>query len=201
MNELKEIKKEKLSFQEVFYENEINDEKSVNEAVYEKSEEYKAIQQRIKSLRNETDSSIAPNLKKSKKCAAKSITSFVLFTTLGLIASIFGPAFSGEVDFIFNVYMITTTLLGWGAIWFALRAINLRERMSKEKNRLIKIYRNQLLRHNLADKAILSQVDVNENWQKIDVLENGRTETYMIRIKTDDRGLDHIESMKVVEDN
>lgn len=72
----------------------------------------------------------------------------------------------------------------------------------RQKAKNIKDHYNQLVNSFFNGNVVENVENLNEkSWQKISVLENGRTETYMIRIKTDDRGLEHIESMKVVENN
>lgn len=205
MSELKTAKTEsKLSFKEVFYEDEVASEREkidvLNNLV--PSEEYENIQQKIKELKT---SDLPKNIKKINNKATMFIYGGVVTPTIiALLYLVSGSIFDFEISRL-AVPMVVTLIVLCG---MALGSYNLCKFIQQEKdfktqkNKSLKNYHNQLVNSFFNGNVVGNIEDLSqENWTKINVLENGENETYMIRIKTDDKGLEHIESMKVVKNN
>lgn len=204
MSELNQMSKQEISFKEVFYEDEVVTERERAEVLKSlaPSEEYENIQQKIKELKE-------TNLPKHIKKLENQGTMFIYGAGVmpAIVASLYmliGDVFKFDIFalnelilllFVFTI--ISGVSLGiYNLFKFERKAKEFEEQETKSLNN----YHNQLLNSFFNGKVIGNVEDLSqENWTRINVLENGETETYMIKLKADDKGLEQIESMKVVE--
>lgn len=203
MHELNQVSEQELSFKEVFYEDEIINEKEQAETLKHLvlNEEYESIQKKIKDLKQST---LPKEIKKIENRAKMLIFGGAIIPSLIILScAILDSIADFETSMVFIFSMLASVFAGTLSGMHNLYSFDLKEEdFKRQKDKNIKDHYNQLVNSFFNGNVVENVENLNEkSWQKISVLENGRTETYMIRIKTDNTGLEHIESMKVVEDN
>ena len=183
------------SFKEVFYEDEITTEREQAEALKKlvPHEKYENVQEKIKELKASDLSEKFENLAKAFIFCGAVAPLFTLLLYL-ISSSIFNFEFSvGITRLLFSFAMFVALPLG-------AYNISKENKVEKQEKNDLQSYRKQLLNVFFNGNVIGEVGDLNkQDWRKIKVRENGKTETYMVRIKIDDKQLEHIESMKVVE--
>lgn len=183
-----------MSFKEIFHEDCEIDE-SVNKV--ERSEEYTDTQLKIQSI-NQDYAKFLDVLKNVEGVE-----------NLGKLASIVGMlTIPGALalNSALEESLITNILFGVGVSLTLLPLLFLafyagfyeqkKHKKDKEHSSLLKAARAKLLR-SYFNGTLLNSVDLNEDWQTVEVLENGLVKSYIVKCRINENGLEFIESKEI----
>lgn len=183
------------SFKEIFHEDYEIDE-SVNEV--ERSEEYTDTQLKIQSINQDYNKFL------------ESLKNVEGVENLGKLASIVGIlTMPGALALksALEESLITNILFGVGVSLALLPLLFLafytgfyeqkKHKKDKERSSLLKAARAKLLR-SYFNGTLLNSVDLNKDWQTVEVLENGLVKSYIVKCRINENGLESIESKEIV---
>lgn len=194
MGESVQASGQEMSFKEVFYEDEIATEREQAEAlkIIFPNEKYENIQEKIKELK----ANDFPD--KFEKRGASFIIGGIVVPALVMAGyAISGVAFGDSPAIVMGILPFLCMIVGFlSGIYNMFKS----EDFQNQKDNDLQHYRKQLLNVFFNENVVGEVENLNEkDWQKIKVLENGKVEAHMIRMKIDDKGLENIESVKIVE--
>lgn len=196
MNESVKTSGQETSFKEIFHEDYEIDE-SVNKV--ERSEEYTDTQLKIQSI-NQDYAKFLDVLKNAEGVEnLGKLASIVGMLTMPVALTLKSSLEELLVaDILFGVSVALTLLPLLFLTFYAGFYEQKKHKKDKEHSSLLKAARIQLLRSFFKGKILSNVTDLDNNWQTVEVLENGLVKSYMVRVLTDNNGLEFIESNEIV---
>lgn len=183
-----------VSFKEIFHEDYEIDE-SVNKV--ERSEEYTDTQLKIQSI-NQDYNKFLESLKSVQgvQTIGHLLMLIGLLTMIGsVIGSPLGEGLAHPV--LFGIGCALTLLPPLFLVFYTGYYEIKTPKKEKEYSQLLKSARAKLLR-SYFNGTLLNSVDLNEDWQTVEVLENGLVKSYIVKCRINENGLEFIESKEIV---